>query len=170
MEEKAGETLSRYTTLKVGGTAQRFCQPHSIEELVQLLEQLKQQSEPWYVIGGGSNLLVSSKGVQGTVVRTAQITNICQLDSNVLEAGAGVRLPHLAKFAASLGLSGLEFAVGIPGTVGGGVIMNAGAHGSCMAEVIESVTIYDTIIGEVVTFSNPELNFQYRKSKLDPGK
>jgi UDP-N-acetylmuramate dehydrogenase len=105
--------------------------------------------------------------VQGTVIRTAQITKVSQLESNVLEAGAGSRLPHLARQAAALGLSGLEFAVGIPGTVGGGVIMNAGAHGSCMADVIESVTIYDTIAKKIVTISKQDLNFQYRKSKLD---
>jgi UDP-N-acetylmuramate dehydrogenase len=169
MEEHAREPLSRYTTLKIGGPAQMFCQPQSVDELVGLLAQLKQRDEPWYVIGGGSNLLVSSNGVKGTVIRTALITTISQLESNVLEAGAGARLPHLAKYAASLGLSGLEFAVGIPGTVGGGVIMNAGAHGSCMANIIDSVTIYDTKAGEIKTLTNAELDFQYRKCNLDPG-
>ena len=170
MDEQAGEPLSRFTTLKIGGAARRLCQPRSIEEMVALLADLKERDEPWYVIGGGSNLLVSSKGVEGTVIRTAQVTNVQQLEPNVLEAGAGARLPHLAKHAAQLGLSGLEFAVGIPGTVGGGVIMNAGAHGSCMAEIIESVTIFDTDAGEIVTLSKQELNFQYRKSKLDPAR
>lgn len=170
MDEQAGEPLSRFTTLKIGGAARRLCQPSSIEEMVALLADFKDRDEPWYVIGGGSNLLVSSAGVEGTVIRTAQITNVQQLEPNVLEAGAGARLPHLAKHAAQLGLSGLEFAVGIPGTVGGGVIMNAGAHGSCMAEIIESVTIFDTDAGEIVTLSKQELNFQYRKSKLDPAR
>jgi len=168
MQQQKGESLSRYTTLKIGGKAERFCQPNSVEELVELMSDLSRRGEPWYVIGGGSNLLVSSKGVEGTVIRTAQITKAVQLDEKLLEAGAGARLPHLARFAASLGLSGLEFAVGIPGTVGGGVIMNAGAHGSCMAEIIESVTVYDTVSGEVDTFSNDKLAFQYRKCILDP--
>ncbi|PWT98885.1 MAG: UDP-N-acetylenolpyruvoylglucosamine reductase [Candidatus Melainabacteria bacterium] len=168
MEEREGEQLSRFTTLKIGGTAKRLCQPQSIDELVALMADLKARNEPWYVIGGGSNLLVSSKGVEGTVIRTAQITKIDQLESNLLEAGAGARLPHLARYAASLGLSGLEFAVGIPGTVGGGVIMNAGAHGSCMADIIDSVTIFDTATGEIATLTNEELEFKYRKSRLDP--
>jgi UDP-N-acetylmuramate dehydrogenase len=168
MEEREGEQLSRFTTLKIGGAAKRLCQPHSIDELVALMADLKARNEPWYVIGGGSNLLVSSKGVEGTVIRTAQITKIDQLESNLLEAGAGARLPHLARYAASLGLSGLEFAVGIPGTVGGGVIMNAGAHGSCMADIIDSVTIFDTASGEIATLTNEELEFKYRRSRLDP--
>jgi UDP-N-acetylmuramate dehydrogenase len=168
MDEQEGEPLSRFTTLKIGGLAQRLCQPHTIDELVTLLAELKKRDQPWHVIGGGSNLLVSSHGVKGTVIRTAQITNINQLESNTLEAGAGARLPHLARYAASLGLSGLEFAVGIPGTVGGGVIMNAGAHGSCMADVIQSVTIFDTVTEKIATLSHEELNFQYRKSRLDP--
>ena len=170
MEEQASEPLSRYTTLKIGGAAQRFFQPQTTEELAQLVSKLKERSEPWYVIGGGSNLLVSSSGVTGAVIRTAQITNITQVDANTIEAGAGTRLPHLARYAASLGLCGLEFAVGIPGTVGGGIIMNAGAHGSCMAEIVQSVTIYDTVIGDVRTLLRDELDFKYRKSVIDPHK
>lgn len=170
MEGQAGEPLARYTTLKVGGTAQCFWQPKSIDELVTIVSELKEKNEPWYVIGGGSNLLVSSNGVKGSVIRTAQITQAAQLDTNVLEAGAGARLPHLARYAAGLGLAGLEFAVGIPGTVGGGVIMNAGAHGSCMADIIDAVTIFDTVTGKVVTLSKQELEFQYRRSKLDPSR
>lgn len=168
MEVLARESLARYTTLKIGGQATKFCQPNSTEELVELLANLKQQGEPWYVIGGGSNMLISSEGVEGTVIRTAQMTKVTQLDSNVIEAGAGARLPHLARQAAALGLAGFEFAVGIPGTVGGGIIMNAGAHGSCVADLIESVTIYDTVLENVRTLANDELDFQYRKSKLDP--
>jgi UDP-N-acetylmuramate dehydrogenase len=168
MELLTGESLARYTTLKIGGQATKFCQPNSTEELLELLSNLKQKGEPWYIIGGGSNMLISSAGIEGTVIRTAQMTKVTQLDSNVIEAGAGTRLPHLARQAAALGLAGFEFAVGIPGTVGGGVIMNAGAHGSCVADLLQSVTIYDTVLGKLYTLSNNELEFQYRKSKLNP--
>jgi UDP-N-acetylmuramate dehydrogenase len=170
MDARENEPLSRYTTLKIGGEAHRLCQPTSIEELVELVSDLKDKGEPWYVLGGGSNMLISSKGVDGTVIRTAQITKIEQLDDNLIEAGAGARLPHLAKHAAGRGLAGLEFAVGIPGTVGGGVIMNAGAHGSCIADIVESVTIFDSTINSVYTLKGSELEFEYRKSKLDPEK
>jgi len=91
-----------------------------------------------------------------------------QLDSNLIEASAGVRLPHLARYAASLNLSGLEFSVGIPGTVGGAVVMNAGAHGSCMAAILESALIFDVRQNKLITLTKDELAFTYRKSKLDP--
>jgi UDP-N-acetylmuramate dehydrogenase len=163
-------SLSRYTTLKVGGTAEQLFQPSSTEELVNLLEQLKRQGINWHVIGGGSNLLVSSGGISGAVIRTAMMTGIKTIDTNILEAEAGARLPHLAKYAASIGLSGLEFAVGIPGTVGGAVVMNAGAHGSCTANIIENVTLFDTEKFELKTLGLDELKFEYRKSFIDPNK
>ncbi len=168
MEEVTNAPLYRFTTLKIGGEAGRLCNPSSIEETIELLDRLRKTGEPWHVIGGGSNLLVSSEGVEGTVIRTALITEIKQLDDTLIEAGAGARLPHLAKHAAKLGLSGLEFAVGIPGTVGGAVVMNAGAHGSCTANILESVTVFDTKKWQLVTLSNADLNFAYRKSEIDP--
>jgi UDP-N-acetylmuramate dehydrogenase len=98
------------------------------------------------------------------------MTQVDQLERDLINAGAGARLPHLARFAAVRGLSGLEFAVGIPGTVGGGVIMNAGAHGSCMADIIESVRVLDTSKNEVRTLSQAELDFHYRRCNLDPAR
>lgn len=170
MEVQSNVPLWRYTTLKIGGEANKFCQPESIEELVQLMESLTKQGEPWFVLGGGSNLLVSSGGVQGTVIRTANMKRMETMEPGVLEADAGARLPHLARFAAAKGLSGFEFAVGIPGTVGGGVIMNAGAHNSCMSNLIETVTIFDTEKLEIQTLRNDEIGFVYRKCNLDPSR
>jgi UDP-N-acetylmuramate dehydrogenase len=134
------------------------------------MAELKKRDEPWYVLGGGSNLLISSSGVQGTVIRTAQMINMTNPEPEVIEADAGARMPHVAKFAATQGLSGLEFSVGIPGTVGGGVIMNAGAHGSCIANVFESAKIYDSQTGEVSTLNKDELGFVYRRCSLDPSR
>jgi UDP-N-acetylmuramate dehydrogenase len=168
MEELAKAPLSRFTTLKIGGEADRLCNPSNIDELVDLLGRLHETGEPWHVIGGGSNLLISSRGVPGTVIRLAQITEVKTSEAEVIEAGTGARLPHLARWAAAQGLAGLEFAVGIPGTVGGAVVMNAGAHGSCIANVLESATIFDTQKRDVITLSNQELGFQYRRSKIDP--
>jgi UDP-N-acetylmuramate dehydrogenase len=170
MEELTDAPLSRYTTLKIGGQANRFCQPKSSDELVSLIDSLTRASEPWYIIGGGSNLLISSHGVEGTVIRTAQMTGMKNPERGVIDADAGVRLPHLAKYAASMGLAGLEFAVGIPGTVGGGVIMNAGAHSSSMSNIIENVTVYDSKLANLVTLKNSEMGFQYRKCNLDPAR
>lgn len=170
MEEASNAPLWRYTTMKVGGDAQRLCQPQSASELVELIDRLRKNDEPWYILGGGSNTLISSEGVKGTVIRMTQMTKLSTPEPDVLEADAGARLPHLAKYAAGLGLSGLEFAVGIPGTVGGAVVMNAGAHGSCMANVVESVDVLDCLTGEVKTLSNAELNFVYRNSAINPEK
>ncbi len=166
MDELANAPLARYTTLKIGGNARRVCHPKTIDELVQLVEQMN--GEPWYIIGGGSNLLISSEGFDGSVIRTTDLTEIKQISESQLEAAAGARLPHLAKFAAQKGYSGLEFAVGIPGTVGGGVIMNAGAHGSCMANIVDTVTYFDSGEKKLVTLKNEEVEFVYRKCKLDP--
>jgi len=168
MEQLANAPLARYTTLKIGGEADRLCMPASAEELADLLDRLKRETQEWHVLGGGSNLLISSHGVPGTVIRVTQITQITNPEEGVIEAGTGVRLPHLARHAASLGLSGLEFAVGIPGCVGGGVVMNAGAHGSCLANIVESATVFDTRRWNTVTLSNAELGFRYRKSNIDP--
>lgn len=168
MDELLNTSIARYTTLKVGGDVRRLAHPKNIDEVVELLDELRKSGEPWFVLGGGSNLLVSSRGFDGTVVRMTQMQRMEHLGEGVLEADAGVRLPHLAKYAASIGLSGLEFAVGIPGTVGGGAVMNAGAHGSSISEITESVTIFDTNAWKVVTLSKNDLAFEYRRSGIDP--
>lgn len=160
--------LARYTTLKIGGPADRLCLPYNVDELTNLLDSLKKSEQPWYVLGGGSNLLISSQGVPGTVIRLTQMSSMTNPEADLIEAGTGTRLPHLARYAASLGLSGLEFMVGIPGTVGGGVVMNAGAHGSCFSEVLESATIFDIEKWNVITLNKEELGFEYRKSRINP--
>lgn len=170
MEESTNTPLWRFSTMKVGGEAKRLCQPQTSEELCDLIEKLNKKGEPWYVLGGGSNTLVSSEGVDGTVIRMTQMTRVSTPEEDVLTADAGTRLPHLAKYAAGLGLSGLEFAVGIPGTVGGAVVMNAGAHGSCMANVLESALVLDCNTGRIDKMSKEELKFVYRNSAIDPQK
>jgi len=170
MEEATNAPLARYTTIKIGGEADHLCHPQNVTELVELVNKLKAGGQDWYVIGGGSNLLISSSGVRGTVIRTTQLIAIKTPEPGILEAEAGARLPHLARQAAQLGLSGLEFAVGIPGTVGGGVIMNAGAHGSQMSAILETATVLDSQTGDVSVLTNDELGFQYRRCALDPAR
>jgi UDP-N-acetylmuramate dehydrogenase len=170
MEESLNTALARYTTLKVGGPANRLCHPTNTDELIGLLDKLNKEGEPWFILGGGSNLLVSSEGFAGSVIRMTQMQRMVRTGEDMIEAEAGVRLPHLAKFAAQVGLSGLEFAVGIPGTVGGAAVMNAGAHGSCIAEVTESVTVLDTTTWKLVTLNRDEMKFEYRRSGIDPSK
>lgn len=154
--------------MKVGGDACQLYHPQSSEDLVALVERLKREGQPWHILGGGSNTLISSEGVDGAVIRMTQMTTITSPEPDVLEADAGTRLPHLAKYAASMGLSGLEFAVGIPGTVGGAVVMNAGAHGSCIANIFESALVMNAETGNVETWTSERLGFQYRHSQIDP--
>ncbi|MCA9817030.1 MAG: UDP-N-acetylmuramate dehydrogenase [Cyanobacteriota/Melainabacteria group bacterium] len=170
MEEALKAPLSKFSTMKIGGEADRLCQPQNVDELVSLVNQLQEEGEPWSIVGGGSNLLISSRGVKGTVIRTAFLKDINSTNSETLEAAAGARLPHLAKYAAQMGLSGLEFAVGIPGTVGGAVIMNAGAHGSCIANILESALVFDSQAGDIKTIPASELGFVYRNCNLDPSR
>ena len=170
MEEALKAPLSKFSTMKIGGEADRLCQPQNVDELVNLVDHLQETGEPWSIVGGGSNLLISSRGVRGTVIRTAFLKDIKSIAAETLEAAAGTRLPHLAKYAAQMGLSGLEFAVGIPGTVGGAVIMNAGAHGSCIANVLESALVYDSQAGDIKTIPASELGFVYRNCDLDPSR
>ena len=170
MEAQSNVALARYTTLKVGGEAVKFFQPETVSALAEAAGQLKQAGEPFFILGGGSNLLVSSSGYEGTVIRTAKLIGIRQLEADVIEADAGVRLPHLAKYAASIGLSGLEFLVGVPGTVGGAVIMNAGAHNSCVANILLDATIFDTESNDIQQISNADIKFVYRHCALDPAR
>lgn len=170
MEETRNSPLWRYTTMKVGGEACQLYHPKHSEELVSLIERLKREGQPWNILGGGSNMLISSDGVDGAVIRMTQMTSITSPEPEVLEADAGTRLPHLAKYAASMGLSGLEFAVGIPGTVGGAVVMNAGAHGSCMANIFESALVMNADTGNIETWTADRLQFQYRHSQIDPAR
>ncbi len=169
MEEITAAPLARYTTLKVGGEARRLLHPCCPDELYLALDRLKDSGEPWFVLGGGSNLLVSSAGFDGAVIRLTQMRTITNPEPGVLIAEAGVRLPHLAKYAAASGLSGLEFAVGIPGTVGGAAVMNAGAHGSCFGDIIESVTVFDIETWNLLTLTKEDMCFQYRSSRIAAG-
>ncbi len=162
--------MGRFTTLKIGGDAEKLVVPESIDDLLSLLERLSSRSIPWHLIGGGSNLLVSSRGVPGTVIRTTGLTEMTVVEPGIIEAHAGARLPHLTRFALANSLSGLEFAVGIPGTVGGAVVMNAGAHGSDIAACLEQATIFDTSRQELRELSGQELDFSYRRSAIDPTK
>lgn len=168
MESYKKAPLARFTTLKVGGEADLLCIPETTEELTHLLEDLEEKGTVWRILGGGSNLLIASSGVEGTVIRTTQLTNMTCPEPGVIEAEAGARLPHLCRFALKHGLSGLEFAVGIPGTVGGGVVMNAGAHGSDISEHIESATVFDSAKQSIITIPAADLNFAYRTSAINP--
>ena len=139
--------LASCSTLGVGGPAEALIFPENEKELVDLLQDLRQQALPWQVIGRGSNILVADRGLPGVVIvlgsRFAAITRERESGQELVRAEAGCSLPTLVRWCAEQGLSGFEFAVGIPGSVGGAVVMNAGAWGSDMSGVLDSFVIVD---------------------------
>jgi UDP-N-acetylmuramate dehydrogenase len=160
--------LADYTTWRVGGSAQWFAEPESALQLQALLAWAQTEGLPSLVIGAGSNLLVSDAGLEGLTLCNRRLQGAA-LDAatGLIEAQAGEPIPSLARRAARAGLSGLEWSVGIPGTVGGAAVMNAGAQGGCTAEVLESVTVIELHKpNQPFELRAGELDFAYRHSRL----
>lgn len=161
-----GESLSRYTTISIGGSADIFARPQSVLELIKVLEISRYHAVPYFVMGCGSNVLVSNAGFRGVAVSTLDVDGVyverdCGEDVYV-RAFCGLRLSTLIAFCMLNGLSGLEFAVGIPGSVGGAVTMNAGCFGKSVGPNV--VQVAALMGGRLKTVSNPQCDFGYRKS------
>ena len=165
MRIRENEPMRNHTTWRIGGPADRLVQPESTEELQQAIQEAQKAGEPYYVIGGGSNLLVSDEGIAGTVIQLGGSLTGLQIIENSIIAEAGVPLPFLARKAAEHGLSGLEFAAGIPGSVGGAVVMNAGAYQGQISNVIEQVICCDAS-GQLITLHAADCGFAYRNSRF----
>lgn len=159
------EPLSKHTTFQVGGEADCVILIETEEELSALNRYLNQIGLPYFVLGNGSNLLVSDQGFHGIVLKTKGNFEKISTNGNKITAQAGALLSQIAKEACEQGLTGMEFAAGIPGTAGGAVIMNAGAYGGEMAQVVEQVRLIGQS-GEVFTMTNAALEFGYRKSAI----
>lgn len=157
--------MSRCTTLKLGGAADVFAEPSSAEQLAALLQLARKAGVTVTVIGQGSNLLVRDGGIRGLVIRIGREMRGVQVNGNEIIADAGLSLAALAQAAAENNLAGLAFASGIPGTVGGGVYMNAGAYGGEMCQVVTAVECVRTD-GTAVTYPAEEMAFGYRTSRL----
>lgn len=164
MEVRINESMKRHTSFRAGGEAAWFAIPESVQELNAVLRACEKANTPWYVIGNGSNLLVSDKGYPGVIISTEKFDKL-EIEGNIVTAGAGVILSKAASMAYKSGLTGLEFAAGIPGSVGGACVMNAGAYGSEMKNVLKTVTVL-TKDGEVVTLPAEELELGYRTSVI----
>lgn len=159
------EPMAAHTTFKVGGAADFFIKISSRQQLVKTVPYLNALGLSYFVLGNGSNLLVSDNGYQGVILQIgAQMGNIT-VDGTKITVQAGAPLAKLAKTAIEHGLSGLEFASGIPGTVGGAVMMNAGAYGGEMEQVVSSVTVLAKD-GSELTLSHDDMEFSYRSSIL----
>ena len=163
------EPMSRHTTFRVGGPARYFAEPESEEELLELVGKLRRNNEPFTLLGRGSNLLVSDAGYEGTVIHISEALAGISIEGEFITAGAGATLGSIAAAALGAGLAGFEFAAGIPGTLGGAIIMNAGAYGGEMKDVAAFVRLLDGD-GKVITLSGEEMNFRYRGSRaMDEG-
>lgn len=166
-EIKKDLLMSEYTTFKIGGRADLAFFPQSTEDLVKATALAKNVGLPVYVVGKGSNLLVSDEGFRGLIIFTGALDKIT-FDGTCVYAQAGANLTALSRSVAERGLTGLEFACGIPGTVGGAVYMNAGAYGSEMKNVTVSSDYWSHTLG-VGTLSGEELGFGYRESAYMKG-
>ncbi len=160
-------SLSRLTTIRAGGTAELFARPTTEAELVELLAWAEAQGQPVEVVGSGSNLLVADTGVRGLVLKLAGELAGIERDAGAVICGGGMRLPSASAKAASWGLSGLEFGINIPGTVGGAVRMNANAYGGQLAEALEWIDVCRA--AGTVRLTPDRLGFEYRGSSLRSG-
>lgn len=167
MQIRENEILKKHTSFRVGGPAGQYYIPENREELKSLIRGLHAEGKPFRILGNGSNVLVSDSGVDFAVIEIrGAMEGIEILSENHLSALAGTKLSKLASVAMEQGLSGMEGLHGIPGTVGGAMVMNAGAYGTEMKDVVESCTVI-TREGEEKTLSWEELDFSYRHSCIE---
>lgn len=157
------EPMNRHTTFRVGGEAECFITIRQEEELVKLIPYLNQIEQDYFILGNGSNLLVGDKGYRGIVLKLDGPMEEIHTDGTRITAKAGALLSKVAVTAKENGLTGLEFAAGIPGSIGGGVVMNAGAYDGEMEQVVEAVRVIDRD-GQITTLDHDTMEFGYRTS------
>ena len=157
------EPMKNHTTFRIGGPADYFVRPNNAEEIALIIGLCRREKTPYYIVGNGSNLLVGDKGCRGVVIQIFKSMNQIEVSDNMIAAGAGSSLAQIASAALGAGLTGFEFAAGIPGTLGGAVVMNAGAYGGEMKDVLVSVDVL-TKEGKILTLQAEELKLGYRTS------
>lgn len=162
---KKNEPLANHTTIKIGGPADIFIEPSSVENLKKVMNVVREHRLQWRAIGRGSNLLVSDKGIEGVVIKLGSGLDQMAINETELKVGGGHSLVSLATLISKKGYTGLEFSSGIPGSVGGAVYMNAGAHGSDISNILkEAHVLFED--GTMEWLSNDEMEFSYRTSVL----
>lgn len=159
------EPLAPYTTWKIGGPADALVIPETKEQLAEAVRILSRTGTPWFLLGRGSNLLIADKGVRGVVLKLGKAFEQVRFEENLVYAGAAFSFIKLSVLAGKQGLTGLEFAGGIPGSVGGAVYMNAGAHGSDVSRILKQAEVL-LESGERVAMSKDDLQYAYRYSLL----
>ncbi|MBS4980001.1 MAG: UDP-N-acetylmuramate dehydrogenase [Lachnospiraceae bacterium] len=159
------EPMKKHVTFRVGGAADYFVSPESAEEVQKIILLCKEAGMPYYILGNGSNLLVSDHGYRGVIIQIYKSMSEVSVKGELVTAQAGALLSAIAAKAAEESLTGFEFASGIPGTIGGAAVMNAGAYGGEMKDVLEQVTVL-TKEGELLTLPREELEMGYRTSRV----
>lgn len=157
------EPMSRHTTFRIGGPADYFLIPESFQQIEKILTICREYELPFFILGNGSNLLVGDSGYRGVIVQVFRNLNQISVEENKIRASAGALLSGVAAAARNASLTGFEFAGGIPGTIGGAVVMNAGAYGGEMKDVLSEVTVL-TKEGKILTLAAEELEMGYRTS------
>jgi len=160
----ADEPMSRHTSFKIGGPAEVYATPENTHQLKQIWQACLNKGYPVTILGDGCNVLAADEGIKGVVIATNRMNQI-EVNAPYLTAGSGTKMARMAETACKAGLAGLEFASGIPGTVGGGVFMNAGAYGQDMQAVCESV---EALLpdGSLISYPREQLGFSYRTSRF----
>ena len=164
MEIKKNEPLKNHTSFKIGGPAEEFAEAKSTDDVISLIEYAKEKGIPYMIMGNGSNLLVSDEGVKGLVIKIAKGFDNVEIIGEKVIAEAGILLSKLSNMVADRELSGMEEVSGIPGTLGGGIYMNAGAYGGELKDIVERVTYLSG--GEIKVAEKGELDFGYRHSRF----
>ena len=159
------EPMSRHTTFRIGGPADLFLLPNTVEEIKKIREICIQEQESYFILGNGSNLLVSDSGFRGVIIQTYRNLAQIQVEEDCIRAQAGALLSGIAQAAKAASLTGFEFAAGIPGTLGGAVVMNAGAYGGEMKDVLKEATVLDSE-GQIRRIPVGKLAMGYRTSVI----
>lgn len=157
------EPMKKHTTFRIGGPAEYLILPQTTEEIADVIKLCRQEEIPWYIVGNGSNLLVADEGVRGVVIQLLRNFNQIQAEGCQIRMQAGAQNAAVAKRALDASLTGFEFAAGIPGTIGGAVVMNAGAYGGEIKDILKEVTVLDPN-GMIRTIPAEELELGYRTS------
>ncbi|MCG8571093.1 MAG: UDP-N-acetylmuramate dehydrogenase [Spirochaetes bacterium] len=163
MQIRQHVSLKKMNTFRIGGKAKYFCQPGSKAELIEALQFAKNKHLPFYLLGGGANTLFGDDIIEAVIISTQKLNKIMMLDQHRILVQAGASMKKINRFLAKKSLSGLEFSGGLPGSIGGAVYMNARAYGHEISEIVESVTIINNSLEEVI-LKKDQLNYAYKQS------
>lgn len=163
------ELMQKHTTFHVGGAAKYFAMPKNVDEIQTLIAYCRKQNMPYCVLGNGSNVLFADAGYDGMIIQIGNAMSEIRVDGTVVYAQAGAILARVAKTAYEAGLTGMEFAAGIPGSIGGAIVMNAGAYGGEMKDIVSCVDVLSTD-GTRRKYTCDEMEFSYRHSIIDSDK